>query len=73
MAVTMWPLSLSSEVYKRDENIQPTFDPNGAIMLDDRLMSFKGSFYGAFSCFALDSGRAHSRSDALRGISGGTN
>jgi len=30
------------EAYKRDKNIQPTFDPMGAIVLDDRLMSFKG-------------------------------
>jgi putative transposase len=30
------------EAYKRDKNIQPSFDPLGAIVLDDRLMSFKG-------------------------------
>ena len=30
------------EAYKRDKNIQPTFDPLGAIVLDDRLMSFRG-------------------------------
>ena len=30
------------EAYKRDKDIQPTFDPLGAIVLDDRLMSFKG-------------------------------
>jgi putative transposase len=30
------------EAYKRDKNIQPTFAPHGAIVLDDRLMSFKG-------------------------------
>ena len=30
------------EAYKRDKNILPTFDPLGAIVLDDRLMSFKG-------------------------------
>ncbi len=30
------------ETKKRDKNIQPTFDPFGAIVLDDRLMSFKG-------------------------------
>ena len=29
------------EAYKRDKNIQPTFNPFGAIVLDDRLMSFK--------------------------------
>ena len=30
------------EAYKRDRDIQPTFAPHGAIVLDDRLMSFKG-------------------------------
>lgn len=30
------------EAYKRDKNIQPTFDSLGAIVLDDRLVSFKG-------------------------------
>lgn len=30
------------EAYKRDKDIQPSFDPLGAIVLDDRLMSFKG-------------------------------
>ncbi len=30
------------EAYKRDKNIQPAFDPHGAMVLDDRLMSFKG-------------------------------
>lgn len=30
------------EAFKRDKNIQPAFDPHGAIVLDDRLMSFKG-------------------------------
>ena len=30
------------EAYKRDKNILPTFAPLGAIVLDDRLMSFKG-------------------------------
>jgi IS605 OrfB family transposase len=30
------------EAYKRDKNIQPTFDPYGAMVLDDRLMSFRG-------------------------------
>lgn len=30
------------EAYKRDRGIQPTFDPHGAMVLDDRLMSFRG-------------------------------
>ena len=30
------------EVYKRDKSIQPTFRPHGAIVYDDRLLSWKG-------------------------------
>ena len=30
------------EVYKRDKSIQPTFRPQGAIVYDDRLLSWKG-------------------------------
>lgn len=30
------------EVYKRDKAIQPTFRPHGAIVYDDRLLSWKG-------------------------------
>jgi predicted transposase len=30
------------EVYKRDQSIQPTFRPHGAIVYDDRLLSWKG-------------------------------
>lgn len=31
------------EVYKRDKNIQPTFRPHGAIVYDERILSWKGS------------------------------
>lgn len=35
-------ISKVSEVYKRDKSIQPTFKPEGAIVYDERVMSFKG-------------------------------
>ena len=31
------------EVYKRDKDIQPTFRPHGAIVYDQRIMSWKGA------------------------------
>jgi putative transposase len=31
------------EVYKRDKDIQPTFRPHGAIVYDERILSWKGS------------------------------
>jgi len=31
------------EVYKRDKDIQPTFRPHGAIVYDQRILSWKGS------------------------------
>lgn len=31
------------EVYKRDKDIQPTFRPHGAIIYDQRILSWKGS------------------------------
>ena len=31
------------EVYKRDKNIQPTFRPHGAIVYDQRILSWKGA------------------------------
>ena len=30
------------EVKKRDKTIQPTFDPHGAMVYDERIMSFRG-------------------------------
>jgi putative transposase len=35
-------LSKASEAYKRDKSIQPRFRPEGAIVYDERVMSFKG-------------------------------
>ncbi|MEO8971009.1 MAG: transposase [Ktedonobacteraceae bacterium] len=35
-------ISKASETYKRDKSIQPTFKPEGAIVYDERVMSFKG-------------------------------
>src|SRR5437899_7413966 len=35
-------ISKASEAYKRDKSIQPTFRPEGAIVYDPRVMSFKG-------------------------------
>lgn len=35
-------ISKASEAYKRDKAIQPTFRPEGAIVYDQRVMSFKG-------------------------------
>jgi putative transposase len=35
-------ISKACEAYKRDKSIQPTFRPEGAIIYDPRVMSFKG-------------------------------
>jgi putative transposase len=35
-------ISKASEAYKRDKSIQPTFKPEGALIYDERVMSFKG-------------------------------
>ena len=35
-------ISKASEAYKRDKSIQPAFKPEGAIVYDERVMSFKG-------------------------------
>src|SRR5437763_7880598 len=35
-------ISKASEAYKRDKSIQPTFKPEGALVYDERVMSFKG-------------------------------
>lgn len=43
------------EVYKRDKAIQPTFRPHGAIVYDERILSWKGS--DRVSIWTLD-GRA---------------
>ena len=35
-------ISKASEAYKRDKSIQPAFKPEGALVYDERVMSFKG-------------------------------
>src|SRR5713226_5092247 len=35
-------ISKASEAYKREKSIRPTFKPEGAIVYDERVMSFKG-------------------------------
>jgi putative transposase len=35
-------ISKASEAYKRDKSIQPAFKPEGALVYDSRVMSFKG-------------------------------
>lgn len=35
-------ISKASEAYKRDKSIQPTFRPEGAVVYDERVMTFKG-------------------------------
>src|SRR2546425_4181811 len=35
-------ISKASEAYKRDKSIQPTFQPEGALVYDERVMSLKG-------------------------------
>src|SRR5437899_99024 len=35
-------ISKASEAYKREKSIQPTFQPEGALVYDERVMSLKG-------------------------------
>ena len=35
-------ISKASEAYKRDKSIKPVFDSNGAVIYDQRIMSWKG-------------------------------
>jgi len=35
-------ISKACEAYKRDRTIKPSFDPNGAVIYDQRIMSWKG-------------------------------
>lgn len=41
--MTVRAISKVVEVYKRDKSIQPTFRPHGAIVYDQRIMSWKGA------------------------------
>ncbi len=35
-------ISKTSDTYKRDKSVKPSFRPEGAIVYDERVMSFKG-------------------------------
>jgi len=35
-------ISKACEAYKRDKSIKPTFAPNGAVVYDQRILSWKG-------------------------------
>jgi len=35
-------ISKACEAYKRDKSIKPAFDPHGAVIYDQRIMSWKG-------------------------------
>jgi IS605 OrfB family transposase len=40
--LTIRAISKVSEAYKRDKKVQPTFKPHGAIVYDQRILSWKG-------------------------------
>ena len=40
---TIRAIAKVTEVYKRDKDIQPTFRPRGAIVYDQRILSWKGA------------------------------
>ncbi len=40
--LTIRAISKVCEAYKRDKSIKPKFDPNGAVIYDQRIMSWKG-------------------------------
>lgn len=67
-------ISKASEAYKRDKSIQPTFKPQGAVVYDERVMSFKGlltvsllTLSGRALVPFLVGGYQQSRMDALKG------
>lgn len=41
--MTIRAIAKVCEVYKRDKSMQPTFRPHGAIVYDQRILSWKGS------------------------------
>ena len=41
--MTVRAIAKVCEVYKRDKAIQPTFRPHGAIVYDQRILSWKGA------------------------------
>ncbi len=67
-------ISKASEAYKRDKSIQPTFQPEGAIVYDERVMSFKGlltvsllTIQGRVLVPFLVGGYQQARMDAMKG------
>src|SRR3989442_4224425 len=67
-------ISKASEAYKRDKSIQPTFQPEGAIVYDERVMSFKGlltvsllTIQGRVLVPFLIGGYQQTRLDAIKG------
>src|SRR5712691_4579413 len=67
-------ISKASEAYKRDKSIQPTFKPEGAIVYDERVMSFKGllcvsllTMYGRVLVPFQVGGYQEARMDAIKG------
>src|SRR2546428_5683568 len=67
-------ISKASEAYKRDKSIQPTFQPEGAIIYDERVMSFKGlltvsllTIQGRVLVPFLVGGYQQARMDAMKG------
>ncbi len=67
-------ISKASEAYKRDKNIQPRFREEGAIVYDERVMSFKGLLSVSLLTLAgrvlvpfLVGGYQEGRMDAIKG------
>ncbi len=67
-------ISKASEAYKRDKSIQPTFRPAGAIVYDERVMSFKGLLTVSLLTLAgralvpfVVGGYQHARLDRIQG------
>lgn len=67
-------ISKASDVYKRDKSIKPTFRTEGAIIYDERVMSFKGlthvsllTLTGRVLVPFLVGGYQQSRMDAIKG------
>jgi len=67
-------ISKASEAYKRDKSIQPTFKPEGAIVYDERVMSFKGlrtvsllTLHGRVLVPFQVGGHQEARLDAIKG------
>jgi putative transposase len=67
-------ISKTSEAYKRDKSIKPAFRPEGAIVYDQRVMSFKGITHVSLLTLSgrvlvpfVMGGYQESRMDAIKG------